>query len=425
MKIAQAARAALANDGVITQAEAKDLAKLVKTTEDKVELRNVMGLDNFSSAARADLNKLLGKQAAPEPSAFVGTRLGRTHGGEDVYVTREVGAKQGYDSKEQAMAVARMGGAEPAAVVKGRDGQWHAVETTKNFFGGLESSADNSAVRGVVPMASDAHIAEVAAEVKKLRENGDPNGELDEKLKQLAVLTYGTEDVELTRTSADRKAGRINLNADFSAKHAAKQKAPRGLHGPEGGGDEDFAPGRKSAIEVATNEMFEPKLAQGIVFHEMNHKNDYDLTDKWAQKYVDEGHVWVAGPIGAKPFGEWIEKQVKAKKLTPAEAELIRDMALNMNASTEARSFAKTALAAAQAGNPEVAKDQLVTYAKALARGEYAAPLPGSEVQKALTKELQAAYKQMSPDQKDALKAAVAAARAANKDAWVSKLVFE
>ena len=422
MKIAQAARTALANDGVITQAEAKDLAALVKTAGDKAELRQVMSMDNFSPAARTELNKLLGSRPAADPSPFVGTRLGVNKHGEEVRVTREVGSKQGYDEKEQAMAVARMAGAEPAAVVKGRDGKWHAVETTANFYAGLEAAADNSQVRGVQPMASSAELAELAREVKERRASGDTGGDFTAKQQLLAELTFGTSDVQFNRTSTDRKAGVINLNADFALKHAKHQRAPRGLHGPEGAMDPDFAPGRKTAIEISLDELADPKSAQGVLFHEMTHKNDYDLADKWTSQFVSEGHHWVRG---SPAFSDWMKKQVAAKKISPADAELVQDIALNLSATTEARAFSKAALAAVQAGAPEVAKDQLVTYAKALKSGEYAAPLHGSEVQKALTRELQAAYKAMSPDQQKDLKAAVAAARKANPDAWVGKLTFD
>src|SRR5262245_46423437 len=72
----------------------------------------------------------------------VGAKLGVNGKGDDVKVKRELGSSEGYDSKWQAVAVARLGGAEPAVVVQvGK--KWHALETTASIDGKFQA-ADSS-----------------------------------------------------------------------------------------------------------------------------------------------------------------------------------------------------------------------------------------------------------------------------------------
>jgi len=86
-------------------------------------------------------------QAAPTPkgSPFDGVLLGTNRAKQEVRVKRAVGGPQGYDDRLQAIAVARLAQAEPAAVVLGKNGKWHALETTAAFAAGRVGAAEVAA----------------------------------------------------------------------------------------------------------------------------------------------------------------------------------------------------------------------------------------------------------------------------------------
>ena len=74
------------------------------------------------------------KKKQPSPPAasskFDGAFLGADRNDKEILVKREVGGTQGYNDRLQAIAVARLARAEPSAVAMGKDGKWHAFETT-------------------------------------------------------------------------------------------------------------------------------------------------------------------------------------------------------------------------------------------------------------------------------------------------------
>jgi hypothetical protein len=169
-------------------------------------------------------------------------------------------------------------------------------------------------------------------------------------------------------------------------------------------------------------ELENPAGAEAVMFHEVSHLSDFELAQTWVKKFEREsGHTFVSGPAGREVFQKWMMAQAP-KRITPAEAELVIDQAANVNSTTEARAFSHAFLAALQAGAPAVATDQLVTYAKALKRGEYGAPASQSQVVASLVQELQTAYKKMPKDQQKQFEAALAAAKQANPNTWLSDL---
>src|SRR5262249_690073 len=96
------------------------------------------------------------KGAAPAPGSlkFDGVLLGTNRNKQEVRVKREVGGTQGYDDRLPAIAVARLGKAEPSAVVLGTDEKWHALETTAQFEAGrvsADAKASETAATGKVP----------------------------------------------------------------------------------------------------------------------------------------------------------------------------------------------------------------------------------------------------------------------------------
>jgi hypothetical protein len=367
-------------------------------------------------------------------STFAGMRLGTNTFGEEVRVKREVGSRQGYDDRLQAVAVARLTGAEPAAVVQDTGGKWHALETTAGFSGGLTSAAETPTL-AAYGLPSAVHIAEVRDKVKALTQQlndktspltasqrDDALEELQRASKLLASLVFGVPESEISmnRSSGDRLPGKINITG------MPEQGAPPGAHGPAGGHrGEEFRPGLPTAFEIRFDHMLDPASAQSTLFHEVSHLKDHELAQAWVNKYEQETkRTFVSGPAGRQAFEGWMRAQAPAR-LSKADAEIVMDLAGNFNATTEARANVHAFLTALQAGAPDVAAKGLAAYAREMnPGGHYASPANGSAVVAELTKELRTAYGQMPRDMQRQFDAAVAAAMKANPNAWISSLKF-
>jgi hypothetical protein len=335
-----------------------------------------------------------------------GMRLGTNQSGEEVRVVREVGSNGGYDHRLQAIAVARLNGAEPAVIVQAYDGKWHAFQTTANFYGG-GTSADIPAL-ALYGLPSSAGIDAM--------QQSQPN------TPALASLVFGVpeSEIQMNRSSAGRTAGKINLNPQLGGRFQ-----PGGTHGPVEG--VEFKPGVLSAIEVGTPSLADPAVAQVSLFHEATHLRDYELAQQWVANYERETRVPFFTGAGARYFIGWLYTQARTKppRLSDADADLIVDEVTNNSASTEARGNVLSFLAAFQAGKSDLAQTKLVAYAIALKPGGlYQNPADGSAVQAELTAEIRRIDRALPPDQRAKFRAAFAAAKAKNPDAWVSQLEF-
>jgi hypothetical protein len=383
-----------------------------------------------------------GADAAPahargraDASTFVGMQLGVNGYGEAVVVKREIGSLRGYDDRLQAIAVARLGGAEPAAVVQGRDGRWHALETTAVFHE-MRFRSNDTPTRAAYGLPSGAamdrqrqHIAGLERELGALddatwprRSIEDKRGELLKDLsnanRQLASLILGVpeSEVQLNRRSNDRTPGMVNITGQPG------QGSAGAAHGAVGG-DGTFDPKVKTAFEINRSELANPVRAQAALFHEVTHLKDHQFAQSWVQRYVDSGRIFVAGAMGEPALRAWLAPHVKAGHLSKAEAELVLDQASNRNSTTEARANVRTFMALLQSHSPQRATQELVAYAKALPPGrQYDAPPTGSAVTAGLRAELKAEYARMSPEQRTHYDAAVAAAVKANPNAWIVDL---
>jgi len=116
---------------------------------------------------------------AAGPVSVVGMKLGTSQDNKDVQVKKEIGSPQGYDDEREAIAVARMAGSEPAAVVKVND-KWHAVETTADpsYADGTgttrQHSEGNVVVQGLPPYSEVEKLGgEIAASRKRLQAEAD------------------------------------------------------------------------------------------------------------------------------------------------------------------------------------------------------------------------------------------------------------
>jgi hypothetical protein len=386
---------------------------------------------------------------------IVGGLLGWNQSNEQVRVKREVGGTQGYDDRRQAIAVARLAKAEPAAVVQDAKGKWHAVEITSDFEAGPSrtargamdaSAAEDSpflAVYGLPPLARIEQSRQKAAGLKakldalnarKTTSEQDRKAveiEKDQALADLAkanlsranaILGVPESEIEYTSSFSGRKPGKVNVIG------IPDPNSDPGGHGPVGG-DSGFEVGRESAFWM-TFQQLETPGAPGTLFHEVTHQRDWELAQEWVGKYQTETRrLFVKSATG--PLRDWLNAQVKKGRLTKADAEMVLMEAGDASAYTEARANVRTFLVELQSGAPELATKSLVAYAKALkpkskgGTGQYANPAANSEVVAALVAELRSAYKQMPKDMQKQYDAAVAAAKKENPDAWISDLEIQ
>jgi hypothetical protein len=193
------------------------------------------------------------------------------------------------------------------------------------------------------------------------------------------------------------------------------------------GGSPDFQQGAKSSLWIDLPE-FGKTRAPAVMFHESEHMADWDMTQQAIADYEKAGHVFVQGAAGLAPFQKWLNEQVKKKRLTAADAEIIVDETFNRSSTTEARANVRTFLALFASGDTDAAASDLKAYANNLkpkregGLGHYAMPAQGSAVRTELTAEAAAMYKQLSPPLRAKYDAAVEGAIATYKSGWLDEL---
>jgi hypothetical protein len=344
---------------------------------------------------------------------YVGLKLGRNRTGRDVEIKREVGTLGGYDDRLQAVAVARLAGIDPAAVGRDAAGRWHAFELTDDFYGATYAPGAGAALAEVSGLPSAAGIAAQQTTVANLKAHtGDVAAQLNAATKDLYALILGVDggEVLLNRSSFDRKAGKINVTTALT-----KDTGKLGAHGRESRQDESFEPGAKSAFELSPNAFTTPARAQAVLFHEVSHLKDYELTQRWVTEY-EKGATFVGGP-GITYFQGWLKGRASA-----AEAQLVSDIASGAQATTEARAYVRTFIAAFDVGAVVEAAAQLVAYAKGMAGGKIAIPAVAQKnpVLEELKAELAAYRRRLGRADKEAFDAAVAAAVKENPKSWLA-----
>jgi hypothetical protein len=120
----------------------------------------------------------------------------------------------------------------------------------------------------------------------------------------------------------------------------------------------------------------------------------------------EKKHTFVGGP-GVTYFQNWLKG-----KATPAEAQLAADIASGSQATTEARAYVRTFIAALDVGAAVEATVQLVAYAKGMASGKIAIPAQADKnpVVVELKGELSAFRRRLGATDRKAFDVAVAAA---------------
>lgn len=327
--------------------------------------------------------------------------------GESVSVKQVLGSKTGYASRYEAIAAARMSGTDTGFVVQ-KDGRWYAVEADKSGTGNKTTSSENGldAVQALPPYNEDG-IASLRKDLKQAIADGDVDRVKSLRL-TLASALFGVPESEIAmiRSSSDRVAGKINI-LDLP-------EGELGDHGPEHDAGEEFTPGKKTAIELDRDLLLgETGNPLGVLFHESSHQADYELAQQWVGAYEkDTGKRFVPSKDGDAAFTTWLDAHASGKKkpaISRADAAVVTDATRRgVNGNTEARAYLGAFLGALEAGSPEAAKDQLLTWAKGQPRR---IPTPGLSVENEMFRKMETAYRSMSKDQKAAFDAAMTEAQ--------------
>jgi hypothetical protein len=347
-----------------------------------------------------------------------------------VQITRELGSPEGYGNRLEAIAAARLAKAEPAAVLQDQQGKWHAVETTTNCSGGM--AAADSATRAVEGLPSSAGISDLRNDVINLRRalqepqnqtsRDEMIDELSHKQKELASLIFGVPQSDINIDYKHPVPGKINL--------VPSGQLPGGATGATtlGPGD-DFAH-RPVTIELDINKLTDRAGAEGALFHEATHAQDFDLAKQWVGKFEQQtSHKFTSSD--SAQFQGWLQGQVSKGDLSEADREIVMSEVNGGRGIPEARAHVHAALAALQGGNPTVASRELVNYVVDLKNHEYSNlandgnTRNGAAVRDALTHEIQATYRHLPPDMQRALEDAISSARQQNPDAWLSTISLQ
>ena len=344
---------------------------------------------------------------------YAGLKLGRNQAGREVEIKRELGTLGGYEDRLQAVAAARLAGIDPAAVGRDTAGRWHAFELTDDFHGATYAPGAGAALIELYGLPSAAGIAAQQITIANLKAHtGDVAAKLNAATKDLYALILGVDggEVLVNRSSFDRKAGKINVTTALT-----KDPGKLGAHGRESQQDESFAPGAKSAFELSPNAFTTAARAQAVLFHEVSHLKDYELTQRWVTEYEKKA-IFVGG-TGVTYFQNWLKGMASA-----AEAQLASDIAVGAQATTEARAYVQTFVAAFDVGAVVEAAAQLVAYAKGMAGGKI--PIPAQADKNAVVVELKAelaAYRgRLGRADKKAFDVAVTAAVKENPKSWLA-----
>jgi hypothetical protein len=344
---------------------------------------------------------------------YAGLKLGRNRAGSEVEIKRELGTLGGYEDRLQAVAAARLAGVDPAAVGRDSTGRWRAFELTGDFHGATYAPGAGGALTEVYGLPSAAGIAGQQITVDKLKaHSGDVAAQLNAARRDLYALILGVDggEVLLNKSSFDRKGGKINVTTALE-----NNTGKLGAHGRESRQDEGFEPGVKSAFELNPTVFSSPARAQAVMFHEVSHLKDYELTQRLVTAYENKGKSFVGG--GVQRFQEWLRGNA-----SPAETQLASDIASGAQATTEARAYVRTFIAAFDLGAGVEAATQLVSYAKGMASGKIAIPAQGEKnpVVEELMKELAAYRRRLGRAEQKAFDAAVAAAVKENPKSWLA-----
>lgn len=353
----------------------------------------------------------------PDPqSTLVGALLRNDRMSKQLLVKREVGNTSGYDDKRQAAAVARLANVEPAAVAQDKNSKWHAFEVEIGID--VESASANDPEARKAEALARAGVQFNDVTILPSMSGLKAASQQSEEARAALILGAETSDIAINTSTSQRQAGKINLTTV-----PEKRSGSDARHGPVVGQKETrFHRGLATAFDLDKDVLDKPAHAQGTLFHEVSHRVDFELAQRWVGLYEDEKHhTFVPGDRDElKLFMDWINDQAKKKRLSTAEAQLVIDEASDTSGTTEARANIRTFLEYFRAGVYSEAIQALTNYAGALppVGKAYGSPPAGSPVLVELASEMKAARDRADNTARAQFDAAMASARAKNKEAW-------
>lgn len=342
-----------------------------------------------------------------------GAKLAVNPDGKSVVVTRTLGARDGYRERWEAFAVARMSNADPAAVVQTDDQHWHPVQT--NIALAANASAGVPAL-AMAALPTHEQLSTLKQRVDAVHAKLGAGQQLDAAKREHAAAVFGVGDpneVRFNRGSHDRVADVVNLNTGW----LKDPKAPRGLHGPERRPSELFDHTVATAIEIHPGELADTRAAAAVLHHEVSHLKDYELARAWVFSYKsNKGDPPIKGSdLSMRAFKSWLTAWTP-NALSPADAEIVYDIATDNKHSTEARAYLRTFLAAIESGADDEASKQVTAYARELAKG--GDPVQAPKLKQQLKTAMSATRNRLDKTGKAQFDAALGSARGAYRGAW-------
>lgn len=351
--------------GKLTAADASKLVAKAKTAEDKAALREMFTHDAFESdAARAKALKAVGvkpKDAAVAVSPMAGKPVGNTT------VVRTFGPAEGYSNKFQALATARLQGADPLAVVKDSNGKWHAAQTKEKLTTRDISTAFPLAQLPQPPAKNTAYQTALA-----LPEGTDEQKAA--KAKALAVAALGIPEDLVTAGKGWSRFDPEKINVDTGMTTASGRTH---IH------DGKCGCGHKGAsVELSLSRLKDgTNFISGTLFHEGQHKSDDDVL---------HGQLEQPG------------------KLTSAEKRTVADLK-GAQTSKESSAYARAFLATVDQ-DKEVALNQLLGFLDNEINNAATPNQLNPTLRADLVKEMKAHYETLPPDLQEQFKQVVAVA---------------
>jgi hypothetical protein len=336
----------------------------------------------------------------------------------DLLIEGVYGPADGYASRFEAVAIARLLDSSAAMVVQDANGRWHAVKT--NFA--MDSAP--SIAMSEHPLRSLEPIGRLDPGAFELLKQGVRSATTaDEKIaayQRLAAATFGVrpEEIAVIGQGDARVEGKINVNLSPDFEAAGRL----GAAGDPG----HFVPGLASATELGPDAFESPHRAFSVLLHEEIHAGHYRAAQERYEEYAKRDKT----PTVAE-FQAWVNTQADAESRRTRGAEgkiAVWDEAMTIGgiaggrlAATEAHAYLGSFMTTLSGGTPEhvqAATAELLTYGSALGSSKVA--VPDGQTQEALFHELERFYQALPESQRGAFDTALETAAKSHPRSWVS-----
>lgn len=340
---------ALKKDGQIDGKEAKDIANVATTKEERAVVTDMFARDKFevSKKERNELEKMLGVKTLPAPHPLVGASIPGVKG---AFVQRTLGDSMGYESKHHAIAVARAAGLNNAMVVQ-TSGKWHAVETNiaAPSAGGKAGNIKDALHIGKLDQAKFDDL--------KAKVNDATGSDRITAWQELASYALGVpkDEIQVIGKGDAPVAGKVNIN--LSPNFDPEGRVP------------GFDPKKPDLVELGPKAFDRPANAVATLAHEEIHASHYRQTGKYYEQYKESG--------SKDTFRMWAAKNVKDVK----KADIVAGFEDGALAATELFAHLEAAKVAFASGDLTQARTDL-------AKIRTLSVLPLTQTQIAATEEL-------------------------------------